>query len=201
VVGSTAILERGTALGEEGADLHGGDEAFEAFFRRVLPSALRTAGRILGDPRRAEEAAVDALARAFADWDRVRRLTYREAWVLRVTANVAVDQLRSARPAEELADELIGLDPEFESVELRATLVPLLRGLPTRQRETIVLTYIAGLPRAEIAELLGTSENSVKTHLARALRQLRATIGARPATPGAAARNASDGGTGGPFNA
>ena len=116
------------------------------------------------------------MARAYIDWKRLQHLPYRDAWVLRVAANVAVDQLRSTRRTGELPDEGVSIGEQLESVELRATLVPLLRALPKRQRETLVLTYIVGLPRRDIAALLGTSESSVKTHLARALAHLRSQL-------------------------
>jgi RNA polymerase sigma-70 factor (ECF subfamily) len=42
------------------------------------------------------------------------------------------------------------------------------RRLPRRQREAVVLMYVEGLTRAEIAAAMGVSTETVKTHLDRA---------------------------------
>jgi len=50
---------------------------------------MRIAYRITGSRMEAEDVAAEALARAYASWARIVRLDYRDAWVMRVAANVA----------------------------------------------------------------------------------------------------------------
>jgi RNA polymerase sigma factor (sigma-70 family) len=45
--------------------------------------------------------------------------------------------------------------------------------LPSRQREVVVLRYLAGLSTAETAEAMGCAEGTVKASLAKALGALR----------------------------
>ena len=52
--------------------------------------------------------------------------------------------------------------------------------LPGRQREVVVLRYLAERSTAETAEILGISEGSVKTHLSRGLSALEAELETRP---------------------
>ena len=52
--------------------------------------------------------------------------------------------------------------------------------LPIRQREVVVLRYLAERSTAETAEILGISEGSVKTHLSRGLSALEAELETRP---------------------
>jgi DNA-directed RNA polymerase specialized sigma24 family protein len=75
---------------------HAGDD-FDAAFKELFLPAFHLAHRLLGDPGDAQDAAAEAMARALADWGRVGALPYRRAFVLRVTANVAVDMLRKRR--------------------------------------------------------------------------------------------------------
>ena len=56
-----------------------------------------------------------------------------------------------------------------------------LRRLPRRQREVVTLRYLADVPEAEVARLLGISAGSVKTHASRGLAALR--LGLEELTP------------------
>jgi DNA-directed RNA polymerase specialized sigma24 family protein len=70
---------------------------FESWFRGLYPSALGVACRLLREPSEAEDAVAEAFARALVAWRRVRGLPYRDAWLLRVVANVAIDRARRYR--------------------------------------------------------------------------------------------------------
>ena len=52
-----------------------------------------------------------------------------------------------------------------------------LRNLPRRQRDCVVLRYYLDLSVDEIADTLGVSRNSVKTHLTRGLKNLSTDLG------------------------
>ncbi len=58
----------------------------------------------------------------------------------------------------------------------RYGLVESLRRLPRRQREVVVLRYIADLPEREVAAALRTSVGTVKSTNHRALARLRADL-------------------------
>jgi RNA polymerase sigma-70 factor (ECF subfamily) len=146
-------------------------EEFEAAFRELLPRAYWVAFRVLGNRAEAEEAAAEALARAHASWGRVGGLPWRDAWVLRVTANVAVDICRRRQrpmPARSLA-----ATDEGEVVALRLALSAALATLPRRQREVIALRYLADLTESEVAACLHVSLGSVKRHGYRGMAALR----------------------------
>ena len=58
--------------------------------------------------------------------------------------------------------------------------VDALRGLPGRQRECLTLRYYYDMSSTDIADGLGMSVNSVKTHLQRGLRALSLALGENP---------------------
>jgi RNA polymerase sigma factor (sigma-70 family) len=154
--------------------LDGGSD-FEEAFRDLLPRAVKVAYRILGDVDEAEDAAVEALARAALRWRRVGGLAYRDAWVLRVTANVAVDMARRRRRTPPAT---VGTQPTHEDlVVLQLALATALGGLSRRQREVVTLRYLAGLSDVDVAHCLHVSIGSVKRHAGRALEGLRAQLG------------------------
>ncbi|MEX2393591.1 MAG: sigma-70 family RNA polymerase sigma factor [Actinomycetota bacterium] len=150
------------------------DDTFEDFFRVTLPDALRVARRILCDPSDAEDAAAEAFARAHASWSRITALPHRRAWVLRVTANVAVDMTRRRRPLPFVRD---AVDDEAERAVLTVALAAALRSLPRRQREIVVLRYLDGYSEAETAAALGVSAGTVKKTAHRAMGALRRRLG------------------------
>jgi len=151
-----------------------GGEEFEGVFRALLPRAHRVAFRILGDDRDAEDAAAEAFARAHASWRRVGRLPYRDAWILRVTANVAIDLARKRRPLP-----VATIDVEHEDVVvLHVTLLAALAALPRRQREVVTLRFLEDLSEADIARVLHVSVGTVKKTTHRAMAALRERLGA-----------------------
>ena len=118
-----------------------------------------------------QEVALDALSIAYDRWSRVRKLPYRDAWTLKVTANLALRQLKRRHRAAGLpAEPIQPADPNMASrLELRDTL----SRLPRRQREVIFLRYLADLPEAEVAAVLGIDVGSVKQHASRGRQALK----------------------------
>jgi len=60
--------------------------------------------------------------------------------------------------------------------DLKLTILSALRGLPPRQRATVVLRYWEDRSVEETAELLGVSSGTVKSQSARALAALRVVL-------------------------
>ena len=148
-------------------------EDFRATFDRVFPRAELLARRLTGDRSEAEDLAAEALSRAYARWGKLQHEPYVDGWILRVTANLAIDSIRrrSRRTVVEPA-------PADDPVVLRLALVAALRGLPRRQREVVALRYLTDLSEEVVASALGLAPATVRTHVHRALVRLRGTLGA-----------------------
>ena len=93
--------------------------------------------------------------------------------MLKVTTNQAIDRLR--RRAPEVVHE--PADDFEDGVELRLALNAALLTLAPRQRQAIALRYLGGLSDREVAQALGISLGSVKTHIHRGLSGLRSRLG------------------------
>jgi RNA polymerase sigma-70 factor (ECF subfamily) len=144
-------------------------EPFEAFFRREYRKVVGLAAVLSGSVGVAEDLAQDAFVATLRQWDRVGRMENPGAWVRRIVANRSVSLFRRgvsevkalARLGSDRVDQP-GLVAEI-SVDVWAEV----RRLPKRQAQAIVLTYLLDTPRKEVAEILGCSEETVKTHLDR----------------------------------
>jgi RNA polymerase sigma-70 factor (sigma-E family) len=151
-------------------------DRYEAHFDALAAIAYRVAFRILGDREEARDVAQEAMARAYARWRRIHG--YAEPWVARVAANLALGIVRKAgarpvSPGDEPADVAADV---AASVADRRLLVNALRDLPARQRDTLILRFVADLPEADVARLLGCSVGTVKSQAHRALQRLRPLV-------------------------
>ena len=153
----------------------GADETFDDAFASLFSAAYRVAYRLLGDREDAADVAQEALARASLRWSKVSA-DGRDAtpWVVRVAANLALDRWRRRKVAARHAIPDLGGSPG--SMPERVDLHRALAGLPRRQRQVVVLRYVADLPETDVAAALGCSVGTVKTHASRGLAALRVAL-------------------------
>ncbi|HEY7946295.1 MAG TPA: sigma-70 family RNA polymerase sigma factor [Acidimicrobiales bacterium] len=148
-----------------GQAVGGFEEAFPALYRL----AYQVSFRVLGDRGDAEDVAQEALARTYLRWLRLEDRP--EGWVVTVATNLAIDRHRRRRRSTTLGTEPLSLVDVHQSE--RVDLARALRRLPRRQREVVVLRYLADWSEADVAEALGVSAGSVKSHASRGLAALR----------------------------
>jgi len=159
-------------------------ETFDGFYRRELPGLLTLAAALAGAAA-ADDVAQETMLAAFRRWDVVCRLDAPVAWVRRVCVNQAVSA-RRRRTAEARAVLRLGgrRHPDVPAPEMDG-FWGLVRALPRRQAQVVALTYVYGLPVAEVAATLGVSTGTVKTHLFRARTTLSRQLGLpTPELPG-----------------
>src|SRR5580704_2890754 len=102
--------------------LVGGEDGFDEFFVSFSPRVLLVTERLTGIRVEAEDVTAEAFARAFARWRKVGALPYREAWVLRVASNLAIDLARRNSRHQPPVRRPEFADPA-DLVALRTTLV------------------------------------------------------------------------------
>jgi len=151
------------------------EEAFQSFIVARSGALLRTAYLLVGDRHRAEDLLQTALVKTFVKWPGIRDAGALEGYVRRTMATTATSWWRGRRFRERVVETLPetaatdDLDPSLE----RDRLWSHLRQLPPRQRAVLVLRYYEGLSEAEIADTLGFSRGTVKSHASRGLAALR----------------------------
>jgi RNA polymerase sigma-70 factor (ECF subfamily) len=144
-------------------------EHFETFFRREYRGVVGLAAVLCGDRATAEDLAQEAFAATIRQWDRVGRMDQPGAWVRRIVANKSVSRFRRAMLEVKALPKVFGsgaAEPGLDA-EIAVDIWREVRRLPKRQAQAIALTDLADLSRREVAEILGCSEETVKTHLER----------------------------------
>jgi RNA polymerase sigma-70 factor (ECF subfamily) len=168
------------------------DGAFEGLVLAHQDRLYSIALRMLGDPRDAEEAAQDALVRAYralSGYDAARILDLRiRPWLATIVLNLCRSRIgrrvAAGRPAvsieaaepgtlEPPADERTGPADTVVRRDARRVWAERLLTLPPAYRSAVVLRHVDGLTYPEVATALDRPEGTVKAQVHRGLSMLR----------------------------
>lgn len=147
-----------------------------------------------GDPDLAETITQEALLRAYNGREKFRGECSVKTWLTGIAINVMRDHLRSAKykfwkQAKESAVDVhemaaflpaAGASPERQILarERIGHVWRALDSLSSKQRTVFLMKFSEDMAVNEIAETMGMSLNTVRTHLHRALRAVRSQLGA-----------------------
>lgn len=174
---------------ELAAAAQGGDEsAFAELVRRHQAGVRRCAGRVLGDMEEARDVAQLAFVRAWENLGRYDPAWSFSTWLYRITTNLAIDVLRSRDSRERthtshlrLVSDHVGpaAPRDLAEQEVNEIFAQLARMLSPSQRAAFLLREVEGLPTAEVAQILGCSEATVRNHVFQARVVLRRELAKR----------------------
>ncbi|HLL69568.1 MAG TPA: SigE family RNA polymerase sigma factor [Micromonosporaceae bacterium] len=151
------------------------ESEFTEYFTARAPTMRRLAYALCGDWHTADDLLQTTFVRLYPQWGRVDTETV-DAYTRRILVNVYLSH-RRRRWWESLMsqppDRPAAPPPDLgERLLVHWALARLAPG----QRAMVVLRHLEELSVAEVAELLGVSEGTVKSQTARGLQSLRATL-------------------------
>jgi RNA polymerase sigma-70 factor (sigma-E family) len=153
----------------------GGSDALRAAYLDQYSSLVRSAAFLLHDAAEAEDVVHDVFVHLLSKVEQTRTTENIGAYIHRSVVNRTRSVIRHravvVRNASRLPPDAQFVDDSYAAFN-RHALVMALRSLPTRERETIVLRFYAGLSLAETAHAMKVSTGSVKSHCSRGLRKL-----------------------------
>jgi len=158
-----------------------GDHGWDSWdWTALSTSCLREARRLLGSEDDAEEAAKDAMLRAWLGRARQRQAGGEAWWVRQMSRNEALRQLARRERAKDLyteaPDELVGDVPAGHDVSQLAEIIDLreaIAELAPRDALLLRLRYERDLTQPRLARLAGMPEGTVKIRLHRIRGRLR----------------------------
>src|SRR5688500_1458095 len=171
----------------------GDSQAFEIIYERYSQSVLSYLYRMLGNLEDVESIGQEVFLRAFRF-----RATYKfpqklSTWLFTITRNLAINQSRRRRrsPIRNITElNLDGIDisgdpyqvaakatDDLEKQEEIASVLKALDGLPTDQKEVIVLGVFQDLSYAEMEDITGTKAVTLRSRMFHGLKRLARTIG------------------------
>lgn len=170
--------------------------AFTVLVRRHQGPLFNFALRYLRSSPVAEEVVQDAFVRVVqnaADFKHEARFS---TWLYTIARNLCIDQTRKRalrrhpsldepKKAEEgdgptlgeqTADGKASVERAVVSLEIRERVAAAIDALPEEQREVFLMREVSNLPFKEIAEIVGVSENTVKSRMRYALERLQEAL-------------------------
>ena len=177
------------------AHVDGDVDAFGELFARHRDRLWAVALRTMGNPEDAADGLQDGMVAAFRRAGSFRGESAVTTWLHRVVVNACLDRIRAARdpPPRRAARRRRG--PRHagrhrrarrpsrrggRDAERRRRVLAALATLPADQRAALVLVDMEGYPVAEVAEMLGCAEGTVKSRCSRGRTRL-AGAARRPA--------------------
>jgi RNA polymerase sigma-70 factor (family 1) len=175
LVHETEILNRYVA---------GDQEAFHYIYNKFQASVYYQLRSILDNREDVEDITADSFIKLWKLRPGFPNMNSLGAWLKTTSRNAAYDLLRHRKMAadklERLREQAIKADESYTNDDLFAeALAEIYRQvemLPPKSREVFRLRYLHGYSNQEIAELTGINNQSVRDHLSRALKILRAEI-------------------------
>ena len=155
---------------------------FEAVVAEHGATVLRVCRAVLGLAD-ADDAWSETFLAALTAYPRLPGDANVEAWLVTIAHRKAVDITRAARRAVPVGD--VPDRPAAQRADGRdLDLADALAALPRRQREAVAYHYLAGLPYADVADIVGGSADAVRRAAADGIATLRRTYPFAAATKG-----------------
>jgi RNA polymerase sigma-70 factor (ECF subfamily) len=147
---------------------------FEELYRQHVQSVFRFALSVVGKRDLAEDLTSEAFLALHRNLEAIDQ-SQLPGWLLTVVRNRARDWWRRRVVEQRYAEQFVALSPA-EAPPLEAWILSS-GDLKPVHRTCVMLRYVHGMTRAEIAAQMGLSETQVKGHLQYALTLLRKAHG------------------------
>ncbi len=151
------------------------DSDFREFVVSRGRSLLHSAYLLTGNLADAEDLVQSALAKTYQAWDRIEDRNALDGYVRRAMVNTHISWWRRRKVEEYPTDDLPDT-PVDDATVTSATSDALRRAidrLPQRMRAAVVLRFFEDMTEAEVADVLGVSQGTVKSTVSRAVAKLR----------------------------
>lgn len=154
------------------------EEIFHIYRNRIYVIALRMTGK----PATAEEIVQDVFLKVWLKRQALPEVTHFRAWLFTVARNHIFTEMKRLAREQGMEMQLRQLEPvHYEQTDVNVCnkdydriLRKAVERLPPQQVRIYKLSKEEGLPRNEIADRLHLSPETVKVHLANAMRSIRA---------------------------
>ncbi|MDP3177635.1 MAG: sigma-70 family RNA polymerase sigma factor [Spirochaetaceae bacterium] len=163
--------------------LDGDTAAFAFLVSRHRARIVRLGLSFFRDRDEAEDFAQDVFVKAYMALGGFKGRSLFSTWLVRIAYNTAINAKKRRRDQESLDPDFElpgspGADADHLRQETIAAIREAMEGLSSRQALCVELFFAYDLKYSEISEITGFPVNTIKSHVFRAKRSLRETLGA-----------------------
>jgi RNA polymerase sigma-70 factor, ECF subfamily len=159
--------------------------SFDDVYQREYPGLVRLAFVLTGRRDIAEELVQDAFEAAHRKWHRLGDYDRPGAWVRRVVLQRCIGRHRRLAVETRALVRMSGERERTDEIVIAdQDLLTAIRALPTRQAQVVALVLLEDRSIDDVADLLGCSAATTRTHLRRGRLALATKLGVtEPTTP------------------
>lgn len=170
--------------------------AFEIVLERYRRPIYNFIYRSVREPQRAEDLLQDVFLKVVQRAGDFRGQAKFSTWLYTITRNLCIDHSRkmshrrhrsldapshrgeegSSPMVERVPGKELGVDRDAISNQLSAEIAAAVEKLPEEQREVFLMRQVQGLRFKDIGEIVGVSENTVKSRMRYALERLQEAL-------------------------
>jgi RNA polymerase sigma-70 factor (ECF subfamily) len=169
----------------------GQSDCFEILVRRYMEKAFHIAFNFTRDTETAKDLSQDAFLRAYANIKQFDGRSSFYTWFYRIVVNLCLDHARRHRRVawesldqmseesgeqRQFADLTFAPDQHAIAGEAKRRVDKTLETMPKKQRTAFLLRNHQGLPIADVAKVMKTTEGTVRVYLHRAVAALRQSL-------------------------
>ena len=151
---------------------HEHDAWFSREIEKLGPTLFRVAFAILRNRTDCEDAAQNAVLKAYRNLGSLKQRGYFKTWLISILKNECFDMLKRRRPTLDVTEQELSYEMAVPDVDLNRAFDQ----LSPEERLTITLYYYEGYDTREIAKLTEVSEGTVRSRLSRGRASLRAML-------------------------
>ena len=148
------------------------DAWFSREIEKLGPTLFRVAFAILRNRTDCEDAAQNAVLKAYRNLGSLKQRGYFKTWLISILKNECFDMLKRRCPTLDVTEQELSYEMAVPDVDLNRAFDQ----LSPEERLTITLYYYEGYDTREIAKLTEVSEGTVRSRLSRGRASLRAML-------------------------
>ena len=172
--------------------LSGDSYAFNLLVKRWQIPVYEVAYRYIGNEQDAKDICQNTFIKVYKNLKKLKNNESFSIWIYRIAVNLCKDELKKRKKRkpssfdqisgknESFLKDAVNIKPEFEEniikKDIREIIISAVNSLSDEQKEVLILKEYQGLKFREIAEILKISENTAKSRMYYALKNIKTTF-------------------------
>ncbi len=162
----------------------GEEEAFSDMVRLASCDVINIAYHYTSNYEDAKDVAQEVFLKLYRKIQTFSHSSKLSTWLYRIVVNASIDFLRRRRKTVSLQEAITkdttehgAILGEIDKKDMHCRIVNSIERLSAKQKKVIILKHFEGLKISQISKIMGCSQSSIKTHLVRAVENIRKKVG------------------------